>query len=93
MLFLINRREFRSDIIGVIKSPPVELEGRLAIISKGKPLPLESRAEKSIYKDDIRQEIMKTFMMPRSRYSYHQNLCSRELSGPLSIFLTLNSGL
>jgi len=88
MLFLINRREFRPDIIGVIKSPPVELEGRLATILKGKPLPLESRAEKSIYKIDSRQEIMETFMMLRSRYLYPQNLCSRELSGPLSIFLT-----
>jgi len=78
MLFLINRREFRPNIIGVIKSPTVELEGKLAIILKGKPLLLESRAEKSIYKIDFKQEIMETFMMPRSRYLYSQNLCPRE---------------
>ena len=32
VLFLVNRGEFRPDIIGVIESLPVELKGRLDII-------------------------------------------------------------
>ena len=45
MLFLINRREFRPDIIGVIKSLPVELERRLGIILKGKLIIIEVKSE------------------------------------------------
>jgi hypothetical protein len=45
VLFLVDRREFRPDIIGAVKSLPKELEKRLGIVLEGKLITVEVKGE------------------------------------------------